>query len=114
MSYKSKDLEKVENAPQVMKGHIHWYPGHIAKAEKALKNKLSLVDAVIEVLDARLPFSSCYNNIESLLGEKPRLLVLNKSDLVEKSELEKWIKYLRDKSGCEVLVTDAKGAKSLT
>src|SRR5574344_1885557 len=108
MSYKSKDLEKVEHAPQVMKGHIHWYPGHIAKAEKALKGKLSLVDAVIEVLDARIPFSSCYNNIEGLLGEKPRLILLNKADLVEKVELQKWVEYLEEKSGCKVLITEAK------
>ena len=43
--------------------HIHWYPGHIAKAEKKLKEQLSLVDVVIEVLDSRIPMSSSYNNI---------------------------------------------------
>lgn len=114
MSFKNKDLNQNDNAPQLLKGHIHWYPGHIAKAEKALKNKLSLVDAVIEVLDSRIPFSSCYNNIESLLGEKPRLILLNKVDLVEKPELTKWIEFLEKKSGCTVLTTDAKNSKSLS
>jgi ribosome biogenesis GTPase A len=113
-SSKNKDLINSEYAPQLMKGHIHWYPGHIAKAEKALKNKLSLVDAVIEVLDARIPFSSCYNNIEGLLGEKPRLVLLNKIDLVEKAELSKWIEFLEKKSGCKVLTTDAKNSRSLS
>lgn len=94
--------------------HIHWYPGHIAKAEKKLKEQLSLVDAVIEVLDARLPVSSSYDNITRLLGEKPRLILLNKADLTEKSELKKWISVLEEKTGFPVLTTDAKNSKDLS
>ena len=93
--------------------HIHWYPGHIAKAERQLKEKLNLVDVVIEVRDARIPLSSSYTNIEKLLGEKPRLLLLNKADLVDKEELKAWLKYLKDTTKCPVIVTDAKGAKDL-
>ena len=95
------------------KTHIHWYPGHIAKAEKKLKEQLSLVDAVIEVLDARLPLSSCYEDITRLLGEKPRLILLNKSDLTNKSELTPFIKHLEEKTGCPVIPTDAKNSKDL-
>lgn len=95
------------------KTHIHWYPGHIAKAEKKLKEQLSLVDAVIEVLDARLPLSSCYEDITRLLGQKPRLILLNKSDLTIKSELNKFIKYLEEKTGFPVIPTDAKNSKDL-
>ena len=94
--------------------HIHWYPGHIAKAERQLKEQLNLVDVVIEVRDARLPISSSYTNIRKLLGEKPRLLLLNKADLTEKNELKKWVEYLRISTGCPVLITDAKGAKDLS
>lgn len=94
--------------------HIHWYPGHIAKAEKKLKEQLSLVDAVIEVLDARLPFSSSYDNITRLLGEKPRLILLNKADLTDKNELKKWIGILEKKTGFPVLTTDAKNSKDLS
>ena len=94
--------------------HIHWYPGHIAKAEKKLKEQLSLVDSVIEVLDARLPFSSSYDNITRLLGEKPRLILLNKADLTDKSELKKWISVLEEKTGFPVLTTDAKNSKDLS
>ena len=94
--------------------HIHWYPGHIAKAEKKLKEQLSLVDAVIEVLDARLPLSSSYDNITRLLGEKPRLILLNKADLTDKNELNKWIKLIEGKSGFPVLATDAKNSKDLS
>lgn len=93
--------------------HIHWYPGHIAKAEKKLKEQLSLVDAVIEVLDARLPLSSSYDNISGLLGEKPRLLLLNKADLTDKNELKKWISVLEEKHKVPVLTTDAKNSKDL-
>lgn len=90
------------------KTHIHWYPGHIAKAERLLKEKLNLVDVVIEVLDARLPLSSNYNNIKKLLGEKPRLLLLNKSDLVNPEEIKEWIAFIENKSGCPVLTIDTK------
>lgn len=95
-------------------GHIHWYPGHIAKAERKLKEKINLVDVVIEVLDARIPLSSCYNNIQSLLGEKPRLILLNKADLVEEQELKNWIKILEENSKCPVFTSDAKSSKDLS
>lgn len=95
------------------KTHIHWYPGHIAKAEKKLKEQLSLVDAVIEVLDARLPLSSCYEDITRLLGQKPRLILLNKSDLVKPNELFSFVDYLEKLTGYPVLTTDAKNSKDL-
>ena len=93
--------------------HIHWYPGHIAKAERQLKEKLNLVDVVIEVRDARIPLSSSYTNIKKLLGEKPKLLLLNKADLVDKEELKQWVNYLKKTTESTVIVTDAKGSKDL-
>ena len=93
--------------------HIHWYPGHIAKAERQLKEKLNLVDVVIEVRDSRIPLSSSYKDIEKLLGDKPRLLLLNKADLVDKDELSEWVKYLKETTGCKVIVTEAKGNNDL-
>ena len=93
--------------------HIHWYPGHIAKAERQRKEKLSLVDVVIEVRDARIPVSSGYIDIEKLLGNKPRLLLLNKSDLVDREDLTKWTKYLKSNTGCKIITTDAKNNKDL-
>ena len=96
------------------KTHIHWYPWHIAKAERLLKEKLNLVDVVIEVLDARLPKSSSYNDIKKLLGDKPRLLLLNKSDLVIPEEIKDWIVYIENKSGCPVLTIDTKTNRNFT
>lgn len=95
------------------KTHIHWYPGHIAKAERQLKEKLNLVDVIIEVRDSRIPLSSSYANIKKLLGDKPRLLLLNKADLADKNELKKWVEYLKETTGCPVIATEAKGAKDL-
>lgn len=94
--------------------HIHWYPGHIAKAERQLKEKLNLVDVIIEVRDARLPLSSSYANIEKLLGNKPRLLLLNKADLTDKNELKKWVSYLKDSTGCPVIITEARGSNDMS
>ena len=93
--------------------HIHWYPGHIAKAERQLKEKLNLCDVVIEVLDARIPFSSIYNNIESLLGGKPRLVLLNKADLVDRQELKLFVDKIKEKSKMPVMIADAKNSKDL-
>ena len=68
--------------------HIHWYPGHIAKAERKLKEQLSIIDVVIEVRDARIPLSSEYPDIENLIKKTPRLILLNKADLVDKNLLD--------------------------
>ena len=63
--------------------HIHWYPGHIAKAERKLKEQLNLVDVIFEVVDARIPLSSKYLEIQKLVADKPRLLIMNKSDVAD-------------------------------
>ena len=87
--------------------HIHWYPGHIAKAEKKLKELINLVDVVIEVIDARIPQSSVYPDIKKLLGEKPRLIVLNKSDLADDNETKLWKEYFEKETGFPVIASCA-------
>ena len=96
------------------KVHIHWYPGHIAKAERQLKEKLSLVDVVLEVRDSRIPLSSSYADIKKLLGDKPRLLLLNKTDWVNIEELKPWISYLEKTTECKVIPSDMKNQKDLS
>ncbi len=93
---------------------IHWYPGHIAKAEKQLKEKLTLCDVAIEVLDARIPFSSMYGDIDKLLNGKPRLVLLNKSDLVDKDELSVFIKSIRDIENYPVISMSAKSSSNIS
>ncbi|MCD7779519.1 MAG: ribosome biogenesis GTPase YlqF [Candidatus Gastranaerophilales bacterium] len=93
---------------------IHWYPGHIAKAEKKLKEQLNIVDVVIEVLDARIPVSSAYPDIEKLLKDKPRLILLNKSDLADKEQSKKWTKILKENTKYPVIETSANDNKDLS
>ncbi len=94
--------------------HIHWYPGHIAKAEKKLKEQVNIVDVVIEVLDARIPESSTYPDIEKLLRDKPRLILMNKSDLANNEQTQKWLKTIKEKTNCPVLATSASDNKDLS
>ncbi len=87
--------------------HIHWYPGHIAKAEKKLKEQLCLVDVIIEVLDARIPKSSIYPDIERLLGETPRLIILNKSDLADDIATKRFKDTMKREQGHPVIASSS-------
>ncbi len=76
----------------VTKMDINWFPGHMAKALREVKESLKKVDMVIEICDARVPLSSRNPEIDKILGTKPRILVLNKSDLAEETITKEWIK----------------------
>ncbi|HBJ1647429.1 TPA: ribosome biogenesis GTPase YlqF [Clostridium botulinum] len=73
---------------------INWFPGHMKKTQREIKENLKLVDAVIEIRDARIPRSSANPDIDSLLQGKPRIILLNKSDLTEDKVTKDWIKHL--------------------
>jgi len=73
---------------------INWFPGHMAKTRREIKENLKLVDAVIEIRDARLVASSKNPDIDELCGNKPRIILLNKSDLSEERITKEWIKHL--------------------
>ena len=73
---------------------INWFPGHMRKTQREIKENLKLVEAVIEIRDARIPRSSANPDIEKLCGNKPRLILLNKSDLTESRVTKEWIKEL--------------------
>ena len=73
---------------------INWFPGHMKKTQREIKENLKLVDAVIEIRDARIPRSSANPDIDKLVGDKPRIILLNKSDLSERSATKKWIEEL--------------------
>ncbi len=103
----------MEEKKKELQNHIHWYPGHIAKAERVLKEKINLVDVVIEVLDARLPLSSAYGDLSKIIGEKPRLILLNKADLTDDNELKFWHDYIKNKENVPVIISEAKNSKGL-
>lgn len=93
---------------------IHWYPGHIAKAERKLKEQLNLVDVVVEVADARIPLSSMYPDIKKLIGEKPRLIVFNKSDVADLEKTKQLVEKIKEGYNCPILFTSNTDNKDIT
>lgn len=93
--------------------HIHWFPGHIAKAQRDLKEKLSLVDVVVEVLDARIPRASAYKNVQNLIGNKSHLILLNKADLSDEKYNKIWAQTIEQETCAPVIITDLNNQKDI-
>lgn len=91
---------------------INWYPGHIAKAERKLKELANLVDIVIVLVDARIPLSSHYKDIKNLIGDVPQLLLLNKADLADPNLTSLW-KESYESQNYTVLITDCTSNKDV-
>lgn len=94
---------KEDSLPKVV---INWFPGHMAKTRKQIIEDLKLVDVVIELLDARIPISSQNPDIEEITKNKKRLIILNKCDLADEKENQKWILYFQEQ-GIPAVLTDA-------
>ncbi len=77
---------------------IQWYPGHIAKAEKQLKEQLGKVDVVLEILDARIPLASHHPQINSWIGTKPKITVLNREDMIPEAAKQEWLGWFQSQS----------------
>ena len=86
-----------------MSNMIQWFPGHMHKARKEIEEAIPKVDVIIEVLDARIPFSSENPMISSLRGEKPVVKVLNKRDLADPEMTEMWIAHLEKEQGVKAI-----------
>ncbi len=91
---------------------IQWYPGHIAKAEKALKEQLKLVDVVLEVRDARIPVSTRHPQVTQWVGSKTRVLVLNRVDMILPQARQLWLKWFKGQ-GEEPYFTNAQDGKGV-
>lgn len=104
------------NKEELPKVNINWYPGHMAKTKRQITDDLKLVDIVIELLDARIPLSSQNPEITKLVQNKKRIIVLNKADLADKVETQKWIKYFQNKNipAIEVDSKQGKGTEQVT
>ncbi len=76
---------------------IQWFPGHMTKTRRMIQSNLSLVDGVVEILDARIPSSSRNPEMDRLIKNKPRMFILNKADMADNKATEKWIDYYRSK-----------------
>ncbi len=90
--------------------NIQWYPGHMTKTRRQMEEQIKKVDAVCELLDARIPQSSRNPDLAVLCGAKPRLVILNRCDLADALETERWAAFFQ-KEGASVLLTDAKTGK---
>ena len=94
------------------KMNIQWYPGHMTKTRRQIEADLKQVDAVCEIVDARIPVSSRNPDIDSICAGKPRMIVLNRMDLADPAATKRWAAFFRSK-GYAVLATDCKSRKGI-
>ena len=106
---KKKD-DSLKSFPSV---GINWYPGHMAKTKRLILENLKLIDVVYEVIDARIPKSSKIIDIDNYIKEKKRIIIMNKYDLCDKIQTDKWIKYYEN-MGYRVIKTNLTDNKKLT
>ena len=86
---------------------VQWYPGHMAKTRRMIVENVKFVDVVVEIIDARIPISSRNPDIDDMVGNKPRMIVLNRADQADEAMTKAWSDYFRSK-GWAVLKTDSK------
>ena len=86
------------------KTNINWFPGHMVKAKREIKEKIDLIDVVFEVVDARIPYSSKNNDLENMMIKKPRILIMTKIDLCDISITNKWKEYYENKGYIVVML----------
>ena len=93
--------------------NIQWYPGHMTKTRRQMEADLKLVDAVCEIVDARIPVASRNPDIDSICGSKPRIVILNRMDLADPAATKAWVNYFRGK-GIAAVPTDCKSRKGIS
>ena len=92
---------------------INWYPGHMAKTKREISEKLDLIDVVFEVIDARIPYSSKNKDIDTMIKNKKRVLIMTKIDMCDIINTNKWIKYYEEK-GIKVIPVDLINKKNIS
>lgn len=95
-----------------IKQKVQWFPGHMAKTRRLIKESLNLVDGVVELLDARVPYSSQNPELDDIIKNKPRIVLLNKCDVANPNATSMWIKYFENK-GAYAIPVDCKTGKGL-
>ncbi len=89
---------------------LNWFPGHMVKARRIITENLALVDVVIELLDARIPYSSANPMLADIIKDKPRVIALNKADLADTAATKAWVEYF-EKQGVPAVAVDAMTGK---
>ena len=91
---------------------VQWFPGHMAKTRRLMRDNLRLVDLVVELTDARIPQSSRNPEIDRIIGQKPRLLLLNKSDSADEEQTRRWCRWYRER-GIPAIAADCRTGRGL-
>ena len=94
------------------KQQVQWFPGHMAKTRRLIKESLNLVDGVVEIVDARIPHSSSNPELDSIIKNKPRIVLLNKCDVADSNATKLWLDYYTSK-GMYALPVDCRTGKGL-
>ena len=92
---------------------IQWFPGHMAKTRRKIAEQLKIIDAVAEIVDARIPVSSRNPDLKEIIGDKPHLILLNKCDMADESATKKWIEFYK-KQGIFAIPIDCKNGKGIS
>lgn len=98
--------------PDFQKQNIQWFPGHMAKTRRLIKESLNLVDGVIEIVDARVPYSSSNPELSEIINKKPKIVLLNKCDVADENATKIWISYYKN-NNIIALPVDCRTGKGL-
>ena len=91
---------------------VQWFPGHMAKTRRLIKESLPMVDAVTELIDARVPVSSRNPELDEMTGKKPRIILLNKCDVADENATRLWLDYFNS-NGAHAIAVDCRSGKGL-
>lgn len=105
-----KEMKDNESKEKMQKQtSINWYPGHMARARREISESVKLVDVVIEIIDARIPVASRNPILNEIIGERPRIVVLNKADLADSDANKKWVQKLKSNNQTAIIADSNKG-----
>ena len=111
--YQKREMRKNKKMNEDTKGlpstNINWYPGHMARARREIAESVKLVDVVIEIIDARIPIASRNPILNEIIGDKPRIVVLNKADLADSDLNKKWVQKLKSNNQTAIIADSNKG-----
>ena len=109
---KKNTLKQESNKTDSQKQIVQWFPGHMAKTRRLIKESLPFVDLVTEIVDARIPLSSSNPELSEMIGNKPRIVLLNKCDVADENATKQWVEYYKTK-GIYALPVDCRSGKAL-
>lgn len=111
--YQKREMRKNkkinEDTKSLPSTSINWYPGHMARARREIAESVKLVDVVIEIIDARIPVASRNPILNEIIGERPRIVVLNKADLADSDANKKWVQKLKSNNQTAIIADSNKG-----